>query len=78
MVGPEREIFNLYHLKQLLTAFFKTFLSDWRTLDLQLVTGDFYNKRIVLKNYVKSHLKILLIKLCRIPHACRKGSSLFL
>ena len=35
-------------------------------------------KQIELKNCVKHNLKIFLIRLWRIPHACIKESSLFL
>ena len=62
-------------LKSLKQQFF-TCLSDWKTSELHLVPRNFYNKRIVVKNCVKTHLKI--IKLCGIPHTCRKGSSLLL
>ena len=45
---------------------------------LHLAPDHFYEKRILLKNFAKSHLKRFLITLYRIPHAHRKGSSLHL
>ena len=36
------------------------------------------NKKRIVENCLKCHLKILLIKLCEILHACRKESSLLL
>ena len=49
------------------------FFVSLETSDLHLLLEDFYHKRIVLINRVKIHLKILLIKLCRILHTDRKG-----
>ena len=64
----ERKFFILYCLF--------TCLADWKTSEWHLLPGDSYNKRFVLKNCVKTHLKIFLMKLCGILHTCRKGSSL--
>ena len=33
-------------------------------------------KKGLLKYFLKSHLKIFLLKLCRVWHTCRKGSLL--
>lgn len=61
-------------LKQHLFNFFVSL----ETSDLHLLPEDFYHKRIILINRVKIHLKILLIKLCRIPQTRRKRSYLLL
>ena len=49
------------------TVAFFTFLSYWKTLDFHLVPEYFHGKGIVLKNCVKNHFEIFLIKLCWIP-----------
>ena len=64
MVGPWRNFFTQDRLKQLEMTFLYLFILLKKSL--HLVGEDFYKKRIVLKSCVKSHLKIFLIKLCRI------------
>ena len=52
--------FTLYCLKQPYTAFFLLVYLTEKHLELHLVPRDIYNKRFVLKNYVKTHLEIFL------------------
>ena len=61
-------------MKQLLL----NFLFHSKISDLHLVLEDFCKKRFLLKKYLKNHLKIFFIKLCRFLHTHRKGSSLLL
>ena len=77
----EREIkfFTLYFIAyNSLWQHFFTYLLDWKTSDLHLAPEEFYKKRFVLKNCVKTHLKIFLIKLFGIPDTCIRRSSLLL
>lgn len=75
--GQQQEFFAQDYLKQYETAF-TNFLFYSKISDLHLVLEDFCKKRFLLKKYLKNHLKIFFIKLCRFLHTHRKGSSLLL
>ena len=47
---------KIFHSRSPETTFF-TFLSSWKTSDLDLILEDFYKKIIVLKYSVNNHLK---------------------
>ena len=54
------------------SIFLLFYLNEKYQICIHLVPEDSNKKQIILKNCVKDHLKIFLIRLCKIPYARRK------